>query len=173
MRRDIEAAKALGAAGVVFGVLDDTRGVDRDRMAELTALSRPLSVTFHKAIDQARDTLEALDCLIAMGVDRVLTSGARPTAFEGVETLRSMVERSGGRLAVMAGGGLRIEHLEDLIRGCGVCEIHLGSAVSGTPPHPASGSPSFASDGSYQRTDAQRVKAIVDSVRDTSLEHGV
>ena len=64
-----------------------------------------------------------------MGVDRVLTSGGRPTAMEGVETLRSLVERSAGRIAVMAGGRLALDHLEALIRPSGVREIHLGSAA--------------------------------------------
>ena len=83
MRHDIEVAKTLGAAGVVVGVLTPDGTIDADRIAELAALARPLAVTFHKAFDQVCDPLEALDTLIELGVDRVLTSGGRPTALGG------------------------------------------------------------------------------------------
>src|SRR4051794_28654989 len=75
MRHDIEAAKALGAAGIVLGVLNGERTIDRDQTAALVALARPLSVTFHKAIDQTGDLLQSLDALIALGIDRILSSG--------------------------------------------------------------------------------------------------
>ena len=87
MRHDIETAKALGAAGVVLGVLTADGAIDRDQTAALIALARPLSVTFHKAFDQTAEPLEALETLIDLGVERVLTSGGRPTALEGIETL--------------------------------------------------------------------------------------
>ncbi len=88
MRHDIEVAKTLGAAGVVLGVLTRDATIDREQTAELVALARPLCVTFHKAFDQTAEPLEALDILIALGVERVLTSGGRPTALEGIETTR-------------------------------------------------------------------------------------
>jgi copper homeostasis protein len=164
MRRDIEAAKALGAAGVVMGVLDETAGIDRDRLADLLELARPLSVTFHRAIDQANDPLAALDVLVAMGVDRVLTSGARSTALEGLATIRSMVERVAGRAAVMAGGGLSVDHLATLIGASGVREIHLGSAAC----RPVAGEERRSADAEvppqWSRTDAKLVRAIVDLV---------
>jgi copper homeostasis protein len=168
MRRDIEAAKALGAAGVVLGVLDAEGGINREQTAELVALARPLSVTFHKAIDQARDPLEAIDALIAMGVDRVLTSGGKATALEGSAVLRGLVERAGGRLAVMAGGRLAIDHLDAVIRTSGVREIHLGSAACRTVEETRTGSHGPPEGRSWSRTDALLVKAIAERVRGTS-----
>ena len=106
MRHDIQAAKELGAAGVVLGVLKPDATIDGERTAELSALARPLAVTFHKAFDQVRSLPEALDGLIELGVDRVLSSGGRPTALEGVENLAALVARANGRLVVMAGGRL-------------------------------------------------------------------
>ncbi len=88
MRHDIEAAKALGADGVVLGVLTREGGIARDPVAALIALARPLSVTFHKAIDQASDPLELLDTLMTIGADRVLSSGGRldgPRGCRGAE----------------------------------------------------------------------------------------
>jgi copper homeostasis protein len=168
MRRDIEAAKALGAAGVVLGVLDAEGRINRQQTAELVALARPLSVTFHKAIDQARDPLEALDALIAMGVDRILTSGGRPTALEGAGVLRQLVERSAGRSAVMAGGRLAVDHLDEVLRTSGVREIHLGSAACRTMEGTRPGSPGPVVELSWSRTDALLVKAIADRVRGPS-----
>jgi copper homeostasis protein len=164
MRRDIEAAKALGAAGVVLGVLDAEGRIDRERTAELVGLARPLSVTFHKAIDQARDPLESFDALIAMGVDRVLTSGGRPTALEGCAVLRSLVDRAAGRVAVMAGGRLAVDHLEAVIRDSGVREIHLGSAASRPVEGQESGSTGPDGGSPWTRTDARLVQAVVDLI---------
>jgi copper homeostasis protein len=163
MRHDIEAAKALGAAGVVLGTLTGERTVDRDQMAVLIALARPLSVTFHKAIDQTRELLEALDALIAVGGDRVLTSGGRASAMEGVATIKNLVDRAGDRIAVMAGGRLAADQIGTVIQRGGVREIHLGSAVARTV---AGAFP--APDGSetgWSRTDAQRVAAIVAQIQ--------
>ena len=106
MRHDIEVAKTLGAAGVVLGVLARDATVDREQTAELAALARPLCITFHKAFDQAAEPLEELDFLIALGVERVLTSGGRPTALEGIELLANLVNHAGQKITIMAGGQL-------------------------------------------------------------------
>jgi copper homeostasis protein len=132
MRHDIEVAKALGAAGVVLGVLTPDADIDREMTAALIALARPLHITFHKAFDQTHDPLGAIDILIALGVERVLTSGGRPTALEGIELLSNLVERAGGKIAVMAGGRLSTSNLEAVIRQGRVSDVHLGSAASRT-----------------------------------------
>jgi copper homeostasis protein len=164
MRFDIETARTLGAAGVVFGLLRPDATIDRERTAMLTDLARPLSVTFHKAFDQTHDPDEALETLIALGIDRVLTSGSRPTAVEGIEALRQLVPRSTSRISVMAGGKLSVDNLRTVIEGTGVCEVHLGSAVSrlmnsSMAPNPGEGSPL-----SWNGVDADRVRRIVSLV---------
>ena len=99
-------ARTLGAAGVVFGVLRPDATIDRDQTAALVELARPMSVTFHKAFDQTPDPEQALDTLIELGVDRVLTSGGRTTALEGMGVLKRLVEQARGRIAILAGGRL-------------------------------------------------------------------
>lgn len=128
MKRDIQAAKGLGASGVVLGLLTNDRRIDLEKTAWLIEQARPLSVTFHKAFDAARDPFEALDDLVSLGVDRVLTSGHAATAFEGLETLVELTKRSRGKLAVMAGGSIALEQIRPIIE-AGVKEIHLGSAA--------------------------------------------
>jgi copper homeostasis protein len=170
MRHDIEVAKALGAAGIVVGVLTAERTIDRDQLAALAALSRPLGLTFHKAFDQVHDPLRALDTLIAVGIDRVLTSGGQSTVLEGVEALAALVDRAHRRLAIMAGGRLDAASLAQVIRHGEVDEVHLGSAVSETIPGATPPVPGNGSHASWQRVDARRVASIVALVR--GLESG-
>jgi copper homeostasis protein len=171
MHRDIEAAKALGAEGIVLGVLDERGDIAREATATLIDLARPLSVTFHKAIDRVRDPINALDAMIAMGIDRVLTSGGRPSAFEGTDTLRALVERSAGRIAVMAGGRLAVDHIEEVIRASGVREVHLGSAACRSVAGPLQ-IPGVDDLPPWTRTDARLVMAVVDLVTGSSPETG-
>jgi copper homeostasis protein len=128
MKRDIQTAKALGASGVVLGCLDFDGRVDLERVAWLMEAARPLSVTFHKAFDAAGDPFEALDDLIGLGVDRVLTSGGSSSAMEGLATLGELTRRAGGRIVVMAGGSIEFGQIRPIL-GAGVKEIHLGSAA--------------------------------------------
>jgi copper homeostasis protein len=165
MCHDVEVAKSLGAAGVVVGVLTVDSTIDRARLAALTTLARPLSVTFHKAFDQTRDLVESLDTLITLGVDRVLTSGGRPTALEGVDNLARLVDRAAGRMAVMGGGRLDVDNLEAVIREGKVHEIHLGSAVSRAIHRAAMVATGERSEISWRQTDPWRVTSIVNLVR--------
>ncbi len=153
MKRDIQAAKGLGASGVVLGCLSREGRVDLDRTAWLIEQARPLSVTFHKAFDAARDAFEALDDLITLGVDRVLTSGHAPSAIEGLKTLVELTHRASGKLVVMAGGSITLGQIGPIVA-AGVREIHLGSAacVGGL-------------------TDAGRVGEIVERASMTTIFH--
>ena len=124
MRRDIAVAAASGAAGIVLGVLRPDHRVDVERTRALVQRAAGLPVTFHRAIDQTPDLLEAVDRLIEAGVSRVLTSGGAATAVEGVEVLAYMVERAGSRLSVMPGGGIRAHNVRAVIDRSRAGEIH-------------------------------------------------
>jgi copper homeostasis protein len=124
MERQIELARSLGAAGVALGALLPNRRVDRVATARLLGSARPLSVTFHRAIDMTPDLLEGLEVLLELGVDRVLTSGGNATALEGARVIRTMVERAGEDLVVMAGGGVRARNVKEVVDRSGVREVH-------------------------------------------------
>ena len=124
MLADIGAYKAAGAAGVVFGVLSPDGTVDEARTALLVERARPLSVTFHRAFDVTRDPYDALDALLRLGVDRVLTSGQRATAPEGAPLIAELVRRSAGRLTVLPGCGITPDNVGALVRSTGVREVH-------------------------------------------------
>jgi copper homeostasis protein len=134
MRRDIAHAKDLGAHGVVLGLLRADGTVDVERTRPLVEAARPLPVTFHRAIDVARDAEEALDALIALGVDRVLTSGQAPTAPEGSGLIARLVRRAAGRIVILPGCGIDQTNARALVAETGVREVH----VRGTAPLPTS-----------------------------------
>ena len=106
MLEDVAAFRSLGVAGVVFGCLTPDGRIDVGRMTELTEAARPLGVTCHRAFDMTRDSAEAIEDLVRCGVDRVLTSGLRETALDGLDRLTDIVKAAAGRISVMACGGL-------------------------------------------------------------------
>lgn len=124
MERQIDFCRSLGAAGVVTGALLPNRRIDRIATARLAGRARPMTVTFHRAIDMSPEPLEGLEILLELGVDRVLTSGGAATALEGAALIRSMVERAGRDLVVMAGGGIRARNVQDVVDRSGVREVH-------------------------------------------------
>lgn len=133
--REISALKAAGAHGIVLGALTTAGAIDIPATARLIEAARPLPVTFHRAFDDARNLDAALDALVTLGVERVLTSGGAATAPAGAATLRRLVGSAGSALTVIAGGGVRPHNVAALVAGSGVCEVHarldgdLGSDV--------------------------------------------
>lgn len=114
MLRDIEACAKAGCDGVVLGVLDADGRVDRPRCRSLISAAGNMGVTFHRAFDLARDPLTALEDVIALGCERVLTSGAQASAIEGAELIRQLVELAAGRIVVMPGAGVVAGNLDKL-----------------------------------------------------------
>ncbi len=123
MAEDIQMAREAGADGVVFGILCSDGSVDRERTAALTRLAAPLKVTFHRAFDLTSDPFEALEAVIDCGCHRILTSGQKPTAVEGASLIKQLVSQAAGRIALMAGGGVRPENAP-LLRATGVQALH-------------------------------------------------
>jgi len=130
MRRDIAHARTLGADGVVLGLLEADGRVDVERTRALVQAARPLSVTFHRAFDVARDPEAALDSLVGLGIDRVLTSGQAPTAPEGAVLIAHLVRRAAGRIGILPGCGIDETNVRELVAQTGAREVH----VRGTSP---------------------------------------
>lgn len=128
MRDDIRAARRRGAAGIVLGLLHRDGRLDAERTGRLVDAARPLSVTFHKAFDSCVDPFEALEHLISLGVERVLTSGGAATAHRGLPRLIELRKAAGGRIGILVGGGIRHPEIS-AFRAAGLTEIHVGSAA--------------------------------------------
>ena len=127
MLRDIAAAKAARAGGVVFGCLTPDGKVDGKLTERLIAAARPLSVTFYRAFDVSRDPVEALQTLIGLGIDRLLTSGQEPSVLEGAPLIRRLIELAAGRLIVMPGGGITARNVARCVQETGASEIHFAA----------------------------------------------
>ncbi|HEY3706659.1 MAG TPA: copper homeostasis protein CutC [Terracidiphilus sp.] len=135
MRRQVGAAKAAGAHGVAVGVLLPEGGVDVKRSRELAELARPMKVTFHRAFDVTPDLNEALDAVIETGADYLLTSGGAADVATGAASIARIRTQAASRLEVMAGGGLRLSNLREVVRRAGVSCLHgsLSTPVNGHP----------------------------------------
>jgi copper homeostasis protein len=123
MKRDAEMAAHAGAAGIVIGILKNDQTVDAKRTRAVMEVAPHIPTTFHLAFDATRDLDEALDTIASIGVARVLTKGGGPTALEGVDGLRRLVERS-ATVRIMAGGKVRADNVEEIVRRSGVREVH-------------------------------------------------
>jgi copper homeostasis protein len=127
MRRDVEACTRLGCDGVVIGALDADGNVALGACRDLIYAARGLGVTFHRAFDLARDPALALEDLIALGCERVLTSGQRATALEGAAQIRALIGHAGNRIVVMPGAGVAADHIATLRAATGATEFHASA----------------------------------------------
>lgn len=158
--RDAVLVVRAGAAGVVVGGLTEDGALDvrtLDRVVEAAHAERDdVVVTFHRAVDAAADPTAVVAELPEHGVDRVLTSGGAPDALTGAAGLARLVEASAGRVAVMAGGGVRPQHVAELVARTGVRDVHLSARRLVTPD---------TGFGARHVTDAATVEAAVAAAR--------
>ena len=128
MLRDIELCREAGAAAVVIGALDSRGDVDMPLMRRLCDAAYGMSVTFHRAFDVCADPLAAFEDVLALGCDRLLTSGHESDAFKGRFFIAELVERAAGRIIVMPGCGVRRSNIARIAADTGAVEFHASSA---------------------------------------------
>ncbi|MCU0325123.1 MAG: copper homeostasis protein CutC [Spirosomaceae bacterium] len=124
MKEDIQLAKQLGANGLVFGILNPNGSIDTKRTKELVELAKPLGVTFHRAFDVTNDPFEALEDVILCGCERILTSGQKNVAIDGLDLIGKLVVQANNRIEVMAGSGVNAQNAPILWQK-GVNALHL------------------------------------------------
>lgn len=127
MLKDTELAKRLNLKGVVFGILHKDGSIDIARTQALVQAAYPLECTFHRAFDMCSDMYRGLEDVISTGCSRILTSGGKQTAPEGVEVIKSLVAKAGTRISIMAGSGVNTRNAETLIKETGVKEVHFSA----------------------------------------------
>lgn len=130
MLKDIEMAHQLQADGVVFGCLTAEGEIDLPVMRELMAASNGLSVTFHRAFDVCRDARKALEEIIGLGCNRILTSGQQPNAEAGIALLKELQEQAAGRIILLAGCGVNEHNIHRIASGTGISEFHFSACES-------------------------------------------
>jgi len=124
MKKDIIFSKNADANGVVFGVLMADGSIDIDRNAELVELAKPMQTTFHRAFDMTSDAFQALEDIIELRFDRVLTSGQQPTATDGAGLITELVKTAGNRIIVMPGSGINEDNILELVHRTKAKEFH-------------------------------------------------
>lgn len=125
MKIDIDRAKQAGAAGVVFGLLTAENKIDVENTRLLAEYAHPLPVTFHKAIDELENPVEGVEELQKIsGIKRILTSGGKPTAMEGLENLKKMLQAADGNPIIMVAGKVTDKNVEKLQQLTGAAEFH-------------------------------------------------
>lgn len=127
MALDIEMCKQLKVHGVVFGCLTKEGDIDRELMSRLIDVAKPLSVTCHRAFDVCREPLTALEQLIELGCDRILTSGQQSDAVKGIPLLAELVKQANGRIIIMPGCGVREDNVARIEAETGAKEFHTSA----------------------------------------------
>lgn len=166
MRLDIEAARMLGADGIVTGTLTSDARVDVGQLRALMSAASGLPLTFHRAFDQTADPSASLEELMMQGVRRVLTSGGAATALEGVGQIAALAARGAGSIVVMAGGGVREENVQEVVHRGGVTEVHVRGTWllnRGKVVRPAVKlrKPMPSSECAWEETDERRIREFV------------
>lgn len=156
MHRDIAMCKQLGFPGVVFGILDASGDVDTARCKDLLSACGDMKVTFHRAFDRSKDLHESARRLIALGFERVLTSGGETNVEKGKDTIRKLQQEYGKDIVIMPGCGVTAANARAIADHCRVQEIHATAkakmpGMSGSRPH-------FADE--WYESNLQEIRAI-------------
>ena len=167
MLLDIELCKRLKVHGVVFGCLTKEGDIDVPLMRRLIGAAKPLSVTCHRAFDVCRDPFVALEQLIELGCDRILTSGQQSDAVKGIPLIAELVRRADGRIIIMPGCGVRESNIARIEAETGAKEFHTSarsvvySRMLYRNEHVPMGSSAVTSEFETVQTDREKVRAIV------------
>ncbi|MBQ3030390.1 MAG: copper homeostasis protein CutC [Agathobacter sp.] len=175
MKSQIRALKDAGVEGVVIGVLDEDGNLNLPVMRELMAEAEGLSVTLHRAFDMCRDPYQAVEEAIALGVNTILTSGQKQSAWEGRALLAELIEKADGRIDIMAGAGINASVIEKLIPETKGTSYHMSGKVTLDSPmryrkeDVSMGLPSLSEYEIWQ-TSEEAVREAVDVCRKLDLE---
>ena len=131
MRHDIEVCKRIGVQGIVVGCLTSDKKIDLSTLEALIKIASPLEITFHKAIDETLDIVAEFKKLLQIGVDRLLTSGGKPTAIEGRDTINELVHLAGDKIKIIAAGNVEKANLPILQKQIRTNEFH-GTKIVGS-----------------------------------------
>jgi copper homeostasis protein len=130
MKADVKTCKELGCDGVVIGILHADGSVDKERCAVLTQMAYPMGVTFHRAFDRVNNAAQALEDVIEIGCERILTSGLVPNALDGAETLAALIKQADERIIIMPGSGVRADNIVELAQKTGAIEFHTSARMN-------------------------------------------
>ncbi|MDF2433517.1 MAG: copper homeostasis protein [Mucilaginibacter sp.] len=131
MMADVRYCIEAGCDGIVIGILKADGTVDKKRCAELVNMARQsgIGVTFHRAFDMCTDLFQAMEDIIELGCERILTSGGKSTAMEGINVLAHLIKKAAGRIKIMPGSGISETNVSDLVYFTKATEVHSSARV--------------------------------------------
>ena len=174
MVEDIRACREAGAHGVVIGALTPNGDIDITACRRMIETADGMSVTFHRAFDLCRNADEALNTIIELGCDRLLTSGQAASALEGTPLLKHLTDKADGRLIILAGGGVSPENATEILKKSGTNELHASARATFASPMRyrkagvAMGSPD-SDEYSRQVTSREIVARIVEGINSVTI----
>ncbi len=130
MRSDIKVCKELGCDGIVIGILNTDGTVDKKRCSLLVQLAYPMGVTFHRAFDRTSDAFKAMEDIIEIGCERILTSGQMPNALNGADLIAKLISQSDERIIIMPGSGIRSDNIIEIAKRTNAVEFHTSARIS-------------------------------------------
>ncbi|MBN8852630.1 MAG: copper homeostasis protein CutC [Sphingobacteriales bacterium 50-39] len=160
MMKEVAYCKQVGCNGVVIGLLNADGTIDKSRTARLVDLAYPLGVTFHRAFDWAVNPFEAMEDIISVGCERILTSGQHPTAPEGADLINELVRQADDRIIIMPGSGVRADNIIALAEKTDASEFHT-SARTKAPSQMEFVNTSMKDDMSAVRADREEIVKII------------
>lgn len=172
MKHDIQLCKDLGcsvpiAIGIVSGILNSDNTVDIVRTKQLIELSKPLPFTFHRAFDWTPDPFEALEQLVDLGAERILTSGQETSAEKGLGLLKQLKEKANSRITILPGGGIDPQNAK-VFRDLGFTELHASATTLNSvnePPKISMNSPQFFDETVEVVSDVEKIKGILNQIQ--------
>jgi len=167
MLADVRYCIESGCDGIVVGILNADGTVDKDRNREIVRMAKQwgLGITFHRAFDMCANQLQAMEDIIELGFERILTSGGKSTAMEGASIIANLVNKAANRIIIMPGSGINQNNVADLVKYTKVQEIHssakipMQSKMEYKNDHILMGD--FGEEYTFEQTDVEIVKGIL------------
>jgi len=168
IKQDILLCRQLGCDGISTGVSKLNGEIDTERLKRMVEWAYPMGVTCHRVFDATPDPRHALEDIITSGCERVLTSGQKASAPDGMELLAQLVQQAGGRITIMPGAGVRSGNIETLVNGTGATEFHTSARM--TAPDPVTfRNPAILDATNWYIATEEELRKIMDVLNNISL----
>lgn len=170
MKTDVRLCKDAGCDGVVFGILNGDGTVDKERCSQLVELAYPMAVTFHRGFDRTSDPFKAMEDIIEIGCERILTSGQHPTAMEGAGLISQLIQQANERIVFMPGSGVNSGNIADIAKQTRATEFHSSARIF-VHSEMEFNNPIMKEDPHHVSADAVEIKKMLDSLNQLQKEN--
>lgn len=169
---DVNVMLENGADGIAFGCLDEHGNIDIEQNKQIIELIKKAGkeAVFHRAFDCASDPYQAMETLISLGVDRVLTSGLEAKAMQGKALIKQLQEKYGDQIEILAGSGMNATNAKEMMDDTGISQVHSSCKAWKHDPTTTMNNVTYAyasgeHENDYDVVDASLVKALVASIQ--------